>query len=98
VDLDLTPAGRTLLERFAEIRNAELLRLLGEVPDEKLRQIAKVVDELSVHLLDVGGEGEERCLRCGVHFRSGCVVHDVLGRACTLSQELYGAGEEAVAS
>ena len=90
VDLSLTDESRALLERFTEVRNAELLELLGEVADEKLKRVVGLLDELSVLLLDLEGAGEERCLRCGIHFRSGCVVHDVLGRECAVSSQLYG--------
>jgi len=97
VDLTLTEAGKALLDRFTEARNAELLELLGDYPEEKLRQVARLLDELSVLLLNPG-PGEERCLRCGVHLRTGCVLRDVLGRECTVSQALYGAPEEVGAS
>lgn len=91
VDLALTPEGQEILDRFAETRNRELLRILGDHPDEKLRRVTELLDELSVLLLDVEGHGSERCLRCGIHFRSGCVVRDVLGRECAVSSGLYGA-------
>lgn len=91
VDLALTPASRDLLDRFTEARNRELLKLLGGYPEDQLRQVVTLLDELSVRLLDVEKAMEERCLRCGVHFRTGCVIQDVLGRECMVSQELYGA-------
>jgi DNA-binding MarR family transcriptional regulator len=94
VDLALTPAGSSLLDRFKEQRNGRLLELMGSVPEEKLQAAVKLLDELSVLLLDL--DQDERCLRCGTHFRSGCVVQDVLGRACTIAAQLYDAehGEE----
>ncbi|HSJ15506.1 MAG TPA: MarR family transcriptional regulator [Longimicrobiales bacterium] len=90
VDLALTDESRALLERFNEARDGELLALLGAVEDEKLKRVTSLLDELSVLLLDLDSGGEERCLRCGVHFRSGCVVRDVLGRECAVSSALYG--------
>lgn len=95
VDLSLTPASRKLLDRFTEIRNRELLRVLGDFPEEKLEQATELLDELSVRLAELETEEEERCLRCGVHFRNGCVMRDVLDRECVVSRELYGPrGEE----
>lgn len=94
VDLSLTAEGRELLDRFKELRNAELLELLGEHPEEKLRTVTRLLDELSVALLDIEGGEDERCLRCGVHFRKGCVVRDVLGRECAFSRALYGDDDE----
>ncbi|HZD06136.1 MAG TPA: MarR family transcriptional regulator [Longimicrobiales bacterium] len=98
VDLSLTEESETLLDRFTEARNAELVRLLGDYPEAKLRTVAMLLDEMSVHLLDLDSAAEERCLRCGIHFRSGCVLRDVLGRECAVSSGLYGNPEVAEAS
>lgn len=91
VDLSLTPASRQLLDRFTELRNQELLRVLGDFPLEKLAQAAELLDELSVRLAELEDRGNERCLRCGIHFRKGCVMRDVLDRECVISREMYGA-------
>jgi DNA-binding MarR family transcriptional regulator len=90
VDLSLTEESRALLDRFTEARNAELLRLIGDYPEEKLLRVASLLDELSVLLLDVDSAREGRCLRCGIHFRTNCVIRDVLGRECSVASELYG--------
>lgn len=91
VDLSLTPEGRRLLDRFSAVRNAELLRLLGDEPEETLTRVASILDELSVLLLGLDRAQEEGCLRDGAHLRKGCAIRDVLGRECALSAELYGA-------
>ena len=93
VDLTLTDASRELLAQFNRIRNRELLRVLGDVQEEKLELAAELLDELSVRLAELETEEEERCLRCGIHFRNGCVMRDVLNRECAVSRELYGPGE-----
>jgi DNA-binding MarR family transcriptional regulator len=90
VDLALTPESRALLERFTEARNQELLAQLGDVPVEKLTRAAALLDELAVLLLDLEGPEKERCLRCGMHFRTGCVLREVLGRECAVASQLYG--------
>lgn len=90
VDLSLTPRSRELLDRFTDARNRELLALLSDYPDEKLRDIAALLDDLSVRLLDLRDGGKERCLRCGIHFRSSCVLRDVLGRECAVASGMYG--------
>lgn len=95
VDLALTSLAEELLARFTTVRNRELLRLLGQHPDEKLERAAALLDELSVLLLDPETAVDERCLRCGIHFRSGCVVRDVLGRECVVAGGLYGDADEA---
>jgi hypothetical protein len=90
VDLSLTPEGEELLEEFRRIRNRELLRVLGDFPDDKLLQVTALLDELSVRLAELETNPEERCLRCGIHLRSGCVMRDRLGRECVISRQLYG--------
>lgn len=90
VDLALTDTSRELLSQFTEIRNRELLRVLGEFPKEKLEQATELLDELSVRLAELETDVEDRCLRCGIHFRNGCVLRDVLGRECIVSRDLYG--------
>jgi DNA-binding MarR family transcriptional regulator len=90
VDLSVTAEGEELLDRFKEIRDRELIRVLGDFPEEKLRGVTELLDELSVRLAELEEDPEERCLRCGIHFRSGCVMHDVLNRECIVARELYG--------
>lgn len=97
VDLALTEDSREILARFKEVRDRELLRVLGDYPSGKLEEVAELLDELSVRLAELETEEESRCLRCGIHFRSGCVMRDVLGRECVVSRELYGDRDETVA-
>ncbi len=94
VDLSLTAEGETLLEEFRRVRNRELLRVLGDVEEDKLRAVTALLDELSVRLAELESDPEERCLRCGIHFRRGCVMRDVLGRECVVSRQLYGVDDE----
>ena len=94
VELSLTPASRELLDAFREARNRELMRVFRDYPQDKLEQTAELLDELSVRLAELEINPEERCLRCGIHFRKGCVMRDVLGRECAISEELYGPREE----
>jgi DNA-binding MarR family transcriptional regulator len=90
VDLALTPQAEALLAGFEESRDRELIRLLGNHPEEKLERVSSLLDELSVLLLDPASEPEERCLRCGVHFRENCVLRDVVGRECVVAAGLFG--------
>ena len=92
VDLSLTETSRQLLDRFREIRTRELERVLGDYPADQLETVVELLDELSVRLAELETGEEERCLRCGIHFRDGCVMQDVLDRECALSDELYGPG------
>ncbi len=98
VDLALTDASRELLAEFKRVRDRELLRVLGSHSTEKLLSAAALLDELSIRLAELETEEQERCLRCGIHFRNGCVMRDVLGRECVVSRELYGERDDPGAS
>lgn len=95
VDLDVTEEGQRVLDTFAQVRSKELTRLLGDHPETRIQQAIELLDELSVLLLDLDPEKarNERCLRCGIHLRKRCVVKDVLGRECSVSQVLYGTAD-----
>jgi DNA-binding MarR family transcriptional regulator len=84
VDLALTEESRRLLDRFEEARNAELMRLLADYPEERLQAVIALLDELSVNLLQGEGAEGEKCLRCGVHFRTTCLLRSVFGRECSV--------------
>lgn len=90
VDLELTAEGRELLAAFTDERDQRLTRLLQDFPDEKLEQVATLLDQLSVLLLDLGEDRAERCLRCSLQFRRGCLLRDVLGKECILTREAVG--------
>jgi DNA-binding MarR family transcriptional regulator len=96
VDLTLTPRAEALLERFTNVRNRELLRLLGDHPSDKLDAAAHMLDELSVKMLDLDPAAkDERCMRCGIHFRDDCLLRDLTGRECVAASDLYGSGNGA---
>jgi DNA-binding MarR family transcriptional regulator len=90
VDLTLTKESEELLDRFEEIRNRELLRVMGDYPREKMLQAVALLDELTVRLAELEADSEDRCLRCGVHFRDGCVMRDVLDRECVVARDTHG--------
>ncbi len=93
VDLTLTEESEALLDRFEEVRNRELLRVMGDYPPEKMLEAVSLLDELTVRLAELETESEKRCLRCGVHFRDGCVMRDVLDRECVVARDMYGPRE-----
>ena len=87
VDLDLTAEGRDLITDFLEIRDRRIQRLIGSFQSEKLERLAGLLDELTILLLDLEDDSRERCLRCNLHFRRGCLLRDALGRECILTRE-----------
>jgi MarR family transcriptional regulator, multiple gene regulator MgrA len=89
VDLTLTDRGVELLRHFQELRDKEMVRLLADYPEEKLGDVARALDELSVLMLDLDEGAEQQCLRCEVHFRRGCVLREVLGTECDARAAFY---------
>jgi DNA-binding MarR family transcriptional regulator len=55
VDLTLTPLAEELLIRFMEIRNRELLSVLGGYPAEKAQRAAELLTELTELFVTEGG-------------------------------------------
>lgn len=94
VDLALTPLAEQLVASFLELRNRELLERLAKYPDAKLQRVAALLDELTVLLLDLESAEQARCLRCGMHFRSGCVLRDLLGRECAVAAQMWTTEDE----
>jgi DNA-binding MarR family transcriptional regulator len=91
VDLALTADGHALLERFGEIRDAHLSGLLGDYPEDRLRALTTLLDELTPRLLDIDPESDQRCARCGVDVRANCVLRDVMGQHCGSAPAAAGA-------
>ena len=89
VDLTLTERGKELLRQFQELRDHETVRLLGDYPADKLRTMARLMDEVSVLMLDLDEAAEQQCLRCDVHFRRGCVLREVLGTECATRTAIF---------
>jgi DNA-binding MarR family transcriptional regulator len=90
VELTLTPTAEAMLSRFTEVRDRELLRLLGEHPLDKMERTTELLDEMSVRLLSADTDPDERCLRCGIHFREECILRDVEGRECVGAGHVLG--------
>lgn len=90
VDLTLTPEGRELVDSFAEANDALLMNALGDYTEDRLREIKDLIDELALRLLDVEEARWKKCLRCGVHFRAGCIMRDLMGQNCAFADRLYG--------
>lgn len=90
VELTLTPTAEAMLNRFTEVRDRELLRLLGEHSLDKMERTTALLDEMSVRLLGSDADADERCLRCGIHFREECILRDVEGRECVGAGHVLG--------
>ncbi len=93
VELSLTQEGEEFLDRVREVSDRHLAAALGDYDDDRLEELSTLLDELAVRLLNLDSARTEKCLRCGIHFREGCIMREVLGRSCIFSERLYGSGE-----
>jgi len=93
VQLSLTEEGEEFLNRVREVSDRHLGEALGDYDDDRLEELSSLLDELAVRLLNLDAARSQKCLRCGVHFREGCIMRQVLGRSCIFSERLYGSSE-----
>jgi DNA-binding MarR family transcriptional regulator len=82
IHLFLTEEGASLVARFRGARNRALRALFRETTGDELRRLADRLDDLSAKAIRREGDGETICARCGLHFRSRCVLRESEGRIC----------------
>jgi DNA-binding MarR family transcriptional regulator len=82
VKLSLTEKGRRLLESYDAASDRVLERLFGELSPEQLRRTAKLLDELSVNIVERRVKRGEVCMRCGIHFRDRCLLRQSKEHNC----------------
>ena len=82
VKLSLTEKGRRLLESYDAASNRVLERLFGEVSPDQLRRTAKLLDQLSVNIVERRAKRGEMCMRCGIHFRDRCLLRQSKEHNC----------------
>jgi len=84
VRLSLTEAGRQILASYDDAAIEALRGVFRSIPTERLRETARLLDELSMTIVK-GDDGHDAvCFRCGIHFRERCLLKQVTGRACYL--------------
>lgn len=82
VQLSLTEEGRRLLEEYEVATSRTLQDVFGSVSVENLRQVAELLDRLSISLVDRDGIEPEVCFRCGIFFRDKCLLRSQSHRSC----------------
>lgn len=84
VRLSVTEAGRQILANYDGAAIEALRSVFGSVPTDRLRETAKLLDELSMSIVK-GDDGPDAvCFRCGIHFRQKCLLRQITGRSCYL--------------
>ncbi|UCF40298.1 MAG: MarR family transcriptional regulator [Gemmatimonadota bacterium] len=82
VRLSLTEKGRRLLESYDAASDRVLERLFGTLSPEQLRRTAKLLDQLSVTIVERGAKRGQMCMRCGIHFRYRCLLRQSKDHIC----------------
>ncbi|NIM48231.1 MAG: MarR family transcriptional regulator [Gemmatimonadales bacterium] len=86
VRLSLTATGRQLLERYDAASERVLQILFGDLSQDQLRRTAKLLDQLSVTIVERSAERSEVCMRCGIHFRDRCLLRQSREHNCHFHQ------------
>jgi len=82
VELALTGEARRILDQYEAVTAQVLEEIFGGFSSEGLRQIADLLDQLSISLVDHDGHKEESCFRCGMFFREKCLLRGQRHRTC----------------
>jgi len=98
VELSLTEEGQDLLDRVMVASDDRLMQALGEYTVERLMEASELLEAFAIRLLEADGATERTCLRCGVHFREGCAMRQMLGRSCIFYERISPSGPEPVAA
>ncbi len=79
VELSLSDEGRVLLEKYEAVTQKAMTELFGGLSPKELRDTARLLDRLSVSIVD---QEDEVCFRCGIHFRDRCLLRQARRRDC----------------
>ena len=82
VKLSLTGKGRKLLEGYDAASGSVLQKLFGDLSPDQLGRTARLLDEMSISIVDRRAKRDEVCMRCGIHFRDRCLLRRGAERNC----------------
>jgi DNA-binding MarR family transcriptional regulator len=82
IQLSLTPASRRYLAAYDEKKQRKLAKVFRQFAANDLKSAAKLLDHLSVSLVDHASDPNEVCLQCGIYFRERCLVRQLAKRNC----------------
>lgn len=82
VHLSLSPTGQQLLAAYDAAKNRKLARVFARFTRAELRRAAELLDRLAAGIVNHHAHPEEVCLQCGIYFRQGCLVRQLIGRRC----------------
>jgi DNA-binding MarR family transcriptional regulator len=82
IALSLTDQGVALLQAYEKVSVHTLEHVFGRYSPRQLRDLSKLLDELSLRIMEHNREEGEVCLRCGIYFKDRCLLKQLSGRPC----------------
>ena len=76
VRLTLTAEGQRTLDDYEVATRDVLEAVFADVASDGLERTARLLDRLSVSLLERGDKLDQACFRCGIYFREECLLRD----------------------
>lgn len=84
--VSLTQRSHRMLADYDERRREKLAKVFRGCPAKDLRQLGRLLDQLTAAIVNHSTRPEEVCLHCGIYFRGKCLVRDLGGRNCLYQQ------------
>jgi MarR family transcriptional regulator, transcriptional regulator for hemolysin len=91
--VSLTQQSQKLLAVYESIRQQNLPEIFRKASPRQLRALARLMDQITVEILNHSARAGDICLHCGIYFRDKCLVRDLDGRTCFYRQRTELAAE-----
>jgi DNA-binding MarR family transcriptional regulator len=85
-DVALTAQAERLLAQYQRRRRQKLAKVFGGASHAQLRALTKLMDTITVRIVNHSARAENICLHCGIYFRDKCLVRDLGGKDCFYRQ------------
>lgn len=82
IHLSLTPSGRRVLRRFQSSLSRVLEEIFRPFSNEEVRRARKLLDRVSLSVLENETSPRQACFQCGIFFREDCLLRQAHGRRC----------------
>ena len=82
----LTTKAQVLLAEFERRRRQKLAKVFGGASRAQLRALTKLMDKITVRIINHSARADDICLHCGIYFRDKCLVRDLGGKDCLYRQ------------
>jgi len=86
ISLSLTDEAIALLQAYERSSRIAFRDVFSGFALGEMRQLSKLLDLLSLRLMECHLEQEEVCLRCGIYFKNKCLLREISGESCYYDQ------------